>query len=76
MKEQIIGLGSLFLILSGMLLRSTAKVAITMIVLWLIGKSFPIVADALGLPYSTLYAFFMELYAGLLLSVRYVLGQM
>ena len=76
MKEQIIGLGSLFLILSGMLRRSTAKVAITMIVFWLIGKSFPIVADALGLPYQSFFDFFKDLYVGILMSVRYVLGQM
>ena len=53
--EQIIALAGLLLVLSGMYLRSAAKVAIAMGVLWLIGTLFPDVADALGLPHLTVY---------------------
>jgi uncharacterized protein YgiM (DUF1202 family) len=46
---------TLFLVVSGMLLKAVARVAITMGVLWLIGVSFVYVADALGMPQSTVY---------------------
>ena len=64
--EQIIALASLLLVLSGMFLRSAAKVAIAMGVLWLIGTLFPYVADALGLPHLTVY----DAFVGLTESVR------
>ena len=61
MRQQIIGLGSLMIVLSAMLLRATALVAISMGVLWLIGKLFPHVALALGFPHTSLYELLTDL---------------
>ena len=62
----LIDLVSLFLVLSGMLLRAVAivgiAIGIAMGVLWLIGILFPFLADALGLPLDTVYELLVELY--------------
>jgi hypothetical protein len=54
-REQIVSLAVLLLALSGMALRATTRVAITMGVLWLVGVLYPHVAAALGLPFDTVY---------------------
>jgi len=55
MIEAITSLLTLILVITGMLLRAVALVAIAMLVLWLVGHLFPYVADSLGIPYTTVY---------------------
>ena len=56
----MVSLGQLTLVLTSLLLKAAFRILIIMFVLWLAGTLWPYVADALGMPYGTLYELYLS----------------
>jgi hypothetical protein len=65
MNSALVSFGSLLLAFASLLLKAAFKILIFMFVLWLVGTLWPYVADALGMPYGTVYDFYLSIIASL-----------
>jgi hypothetical protein len=57
MRQAVIGVGTLTMLISGLVFKLASRIVLAMFMFWVIGFFYPFVAVTLGVPQATFYDF-------------------